>query len=164
MNSITSGSMGVSAEIKSPAKPLVTCSSILALVVALVLVNPPRAAADPFLFSTGNVTNQIGIASRPGSPGKLDIEAADDFVLNGATRINQASFTGLIPAGSVPNQVIIEIYHVFPRDSDALRLPNVPTRVNSPSDVELLDRDSAAGELTFTTTRSEERRVGKECR
>ena len=39
----------------------------------------------------------------------------------------------------------------FPFDSDTVRTPNVPTRVNSPSDVEFADRDSASGGLTFTT-------------
>jgi hypothetical protein len=54
---------------------------------------------------------------------------------------------------------VVEIYRVFPNDSDVGRTsgpptfstPNVPTRVNSPSDVALLSRDSAAGELTFQT-------------
>jgi hypothetical protein len=56
--------------------------------------------------------------------------------------------------------VVVEIYRVFPADSNVGRTsgpptfstPNVPTRVNSPSDVELLSRDSAAGQLNFTTT------------
>src|SRR6266487_611319 len=47
-------------------------------------------------------------------------------------------------------QVRVEIYRVFPKDSDANRTPNVPTRVNSPSDVEFVDRDSTSGNLTFS--------------
>jgi hypothetical protein len=39
---------------------------------------------------------------------------------------------------------------VFPLDSDTVRTPQVPTRVNSPSDVELADRDSLSGNLSFT--------------
>ena len=36
------------------------------------------AAADTFVFSTGNVTNLIATASRPASAGKFEIESADD--------------------------------------------------------------------------------------
>jgi hypothetical protein len=49
--------------------------------------------------------------------------------------------------------VVLEIYRVFPQNSDVNRTPQVPTRVNSPSDMAFETRDSAAvGELTFTTT------------
>jgi hypothetical protein len=56
-----------------------------------------------------------------------ETESADDFVLGSGTRLNSATFTGLIPAGSSANQVIVEIYRVFPNDSDTARTPNVPT-------------------------------------
>ena len=58
-------------------------------------------------------------------------------------------------------QIVVEIYRVFPADSDIGRTsgpptfstPQVPTRVNSPSDVEFDGRDSTvSGDLTFTTT------------
>jgi hypothetical protein len=57
-------------------------------------------------------------------------------------------------------EIVIEIYRVFPKDSDVGRTsgppvfstPAVPTRVNSPSDVAFDSRDSAASELTFSTT------------
>ena len=45
----------------------------------------------------------------------------------------------------------MEIYRVFPKDSDAVRTPRVPTRANSPSDVAFDSRDSEAGSLTYTT-------------
>jgi hypothetical protein len=59
-----------------------------------------------------------------------------------------------IPAGAIPavNDVEIELYHVFPVDSDAARTPNVLTRTNSPSDNNFLAADGALGQLTFTTT------------
>jgi hypothetical protein len=52
---------------------------------------------------------------------------------------------------------VVEIYHVFPADSNvgrtsgppAFSTPNVPTRVNSPSDVEFVSRDLASGSLSF---------------
>ena len=65
-------------------------------------------------------------------------------------------------AGAIPtvNDVEIELYHVFPVDSDVGRTsgpptfstPNVVTRVNSPSDNNFLAADGALGQLTFTTT------------
>jgi len=127
--------------------------------LSILLVGPARAT--PFFFSTGDTDGRIATASRPDSPGKFEIEAADDFVLTGTTRITSATFTGLVPDNASVTQVVIEIYRVFPSDSDVGRTsgsptfstPNVPTRVNSPSDVALDARDSAvAGELAFTTT------------
>jgi len=58
------------------------------------------------------------------------------------------------PAGAIPvvNDVEIELYHVFPVDSDAARTPNVVTRANSPSDNNFAAADGKAGDLTFTTT------------
>ena len=45
--------------------------------------------------------------------------------------------------------VRIEIYRVFPKDSGPFD-NNVPTRTNSPSDVEFDDRSASAKNLTFT--------------
>jgi hypothetical protein len=46
--------------------------------------------------------------------------------------------------------VRVEIYHVFPTDSGPFD-NKVPTRTNSPSDVELADRSASANNLTFTS-------------
>jgi hypothetical protein len=47
---------------------------------------------------------------------------------------------------------VVEIYRVFPLDSNTARTPNVPTRANSPSDVALDSRSSSvAAEMSFTT-------------
>ncbi|HJW28452.1 MAG TPA: hypothetical protein VJ508_04290, partial [Saprospiraceae bacterium] len=100
-------------------------------------------------------------ASRPGSGSIIEIESADDFILTSPTAITSATFTGLVPSGATVNQVIVEIYRVFPADSDVGRTsgpptfstPDVPTRVNSPSDVAFDSQDSASlGDLTFSTT------------
>jgi hypothetical protein len=58
------------------------------------------------------------------------------------------------PARAIPavNDVEIELYHVFPVDSDPARTPNVVTRVNSPSDNNFAAADGILGGLTFTTT------------
>ena len=117
---------------------------------------------SPFFFSTGPVNNLMATASRPDTPGKFEIEAADDFVLTGSqTRLTSATFTGLLTGAATIGEVRVEIYRVFPNDSNVGRTsgpptfstPQVPTRVNSPSDVALDDRDSTVGGgLSFTTT------------
>jgi hypothetical protein len=126
-----------------------------------------QASAQSFSFSTGNPDGRMASASRPGpGPGSganQETESADDFVLTSQTAITSATFTGLLPAGvslSDVTRVDVEIYRVFPNDSDVGRTSGpptfstskVPTRVNSPSDVELFDRDSVDGNLMFTTT------------
>jgi hypothetical protein len=118
----------------------------------------PAAAADITFFNTGNPDGKIATASRPDTAG-FEIESADDFVLTHSTSITDATFTGLIPTGASPTKVVVEIYRVFPKDSDLrntsgpplFSTTKVPTRVNSPSDVEFADRDSTSG-LTFSTT------------
>ena len=85
--------------------------------------------------------------------GSVEIESADDFVLTGETKITSATFTGLITgSGPLIGAVDVEIYRVFPLDSTFPPSGNVVTRTNSPSDVELDDRATAAGTLSFTTS------------
>src|SRR5438552_1792562 len=124
--------------------------------LALFLASP--AAADTFSFSTGNPDGLIGTLSRPASGATIQTETADDFILSAPTTIiNHATFTGLLPVGTpLTNiqQVEIEFYHVFPNDSTNPPSGQVPTRVNSPGDVEIASaiRDSGLGSLTFTPT------------
>jgi hypothetical protein len=77
-------------------------------------------------------------------------------VLTQPTFITGAAFTGLIPSGASTSDiknVVVEVYRVFPADSNVGRTsgppifstPNVPTRVNSPSDVALDERKFSAG-------------------
>ena len=127
-------------------------TSALAL---LMLVS--QASADSFTFSTGDPDGKIATLSRPPSPGKIQTETADDFVVPQTVVISQATFTGLLPVGAPLTSiggVEIEIYHVFPGDSDTNRVPAVLTRVNSPGDVEIdsATRDSADGSLSFSAT------------
>jgi hypothetical protein len=125
---------------------------------SLAAVIPANAA--PFTFSTGNPDGLMAAASRPG--GNFEIETGDDFALTNPTSITSATFTGLIPTGaplSNIQSVTVQIYQVFPADSDVSRTSgpptfstaNVPTRVNSPSDVQLMSASSPSG-LTFTAT------------
>jgi hypothetical protein len=119
------------------------CLSSLATVIP--------AVADPVFFSTGNLNGLMAAASRPSSAGVFEIESADDFVLANQTTINSATFTGLVPDGSAVGSVTVEIYRVFPLDSNTVRPITVPTRVNSPSDVAFDSRSSSSG-LSFSTT------------
>ena len=119
------------------------------------LLNSLPAAAAPFFFSTGSPDGRMATASRPSSTGKIEIESADDFIVTSLTTITGASFTGLL-TGDVTTadlgNVGVEIYRVFPNDSTNPPSGNVPTRVNSPSDVAFDGRDAAAMNLSFATT------------
>jgi hypothetical protein len=127
--------------------------------LALVLAMRSGAFADPFFFTTGNTDGRIGVASRPPSKdgSKIETEAADDFILSTQTLLYGAVFTCLLPVGTTYDDignVTVEIYRVFPHDSDTTRTPNVPTRTNSPGDNELDDRSNAKavdnGNLTYS--------------
>jgi len=137
--------------------------ALFIVVGAVVLLWSGSASAVPFFFSTGDPDALIATASRPESPGKMEIESADDFAVTGANtlKLTGASFKGLLPIGaslSTVTDVRVEIYRVFPADSNVGRTSGpptfstikVPTRVNSPSDVEIASRDSSTGNLTFT--------------
>jgi hypothetical protein len=139
--------------------PLKARTGIAALAFAAVVM-PLPAAADQFVFSTGNPTDLMATATRPMSAGKFEIETGDDFVLTQPTLITGAAFTGLIPSAAstdIIKNVVVEIYRVFPADSDVGRTSgpptfstaNVPTRVNSPSDVALDERKFSEGSLNF---------------
>lgn len=123
---------------------------VLAIAVLLCMYALP-ANADNVFFSTGNPDGKIATASRPSSPGKIEIETADDFVLTQTTSITGGSFTGLVPAGSTIVGVTIEFYHVFPVDSTVPPDGKVLTRNNSPSDVEFDSRSTTSSNLSFST-------------
>ena len=127
----------------------------IALTSAAWLTAPAWAAT--FTFSTGDPDGKIGTASSQASAGKLETETADDFILSQPTAITHASFIGLIPAGSKLSNISnveVEFYHVFPGESANPPSGNVPTRVNSPGDVEIASatRDGAAGNLSFSAS------------
>jgi hypothetical protein len=131
--------------------------------ILLVIVGGSFIAAGinaQVLYNNDFPTDQIASATRPQSGSQFEIEAADDFLLPLGGRITGATFTGLAPQGfDVSNigNVVVEIYRVFPNDSNVNRTsgpptfstPNVPTRVNSPSDVAFDSRESGT-DLTFT--------------
>src|SRR5437773_7682079 len=134
-----------------------SANKITAGTLALFLL-ASQASAASFSFSTGDPDGKIATLSRPSSPGNIQTETADDFtVVSNTTLISQATFTGLIPSGAPLTSAVnveIEIYHVFPNDSDTNRTLHVPTRLNSPGDAEIDDatRDSLDGSLSFVVT------------
>jgi len=135
----------------------VLSTNTTAAIALVFLQTASHASAATFSFSTGAPDGKIATLSTPSSPGRIQTETADDFVVTQFIVINEATFTGLIPSGaalSSISQVEIEIYHVFTLDTAFPLSGNVPTRTNSPADVEIdsATRDSADGSLAFSAT------------
>lgn len=128
------------------------CACLIAFGLSCFLASP---AFGSTIYNNLTPNNSIGVASRPSSTGVFEVEAADDFFLSSQTLITSASFVGLIvpgTGGATISDVVAEMYRIFPLDSNTVRIPQVPTRANSPSDDALATRDSAMGQLTFTTS------------
>src|SRR5713226_2824416 len=104
---------------------------LLAALALALMLGAPASAAD-FSFSTGGPDGLIATASRPESHRKIEIESADDFILTSRTVLQRATFTGLLFHGGPGEirEVRVEIYRVFPKDSDTARIIRVPTRTN----------------------------------
>jgi hypothetical protein len=122
--------------------------------MASILLIAQLAIAQTFSFTPGDTDGKVGALSRRASPGKIETETADDFVLQQTAIINKATIKGLLPTDTdltKINDVEVEIYHVFPFDSAAAS-GHVPSRTNSPSDVEIgtATRDASSGTLKFS--------------
>ena len=131
-------------------------SIALSAMAVVALASTPAVAAS-FFFSTGITDGKLGALSRRPSPGKIETETADDFQLKETTAITGATITGLLPAGTPLeniSNVEVELYHIFPQDSAFPPSGNVPSRVNSPADVEIgsATRDANLRTLTFTSS------------
>jgi len=115
------------------------------------------ASADVFFFTSGSADGRLGALSRSGTPEKVETETADDFILDRTTVISGATITGLVINASAANisNVEVELYHVFPLDSDPTRTSRVASRTNSPSDNEIdaATRDGSDGTLGFSANR-----------
>lgn len=113
-------------------------------------------AQIPYNYNNDIPNNIMAMGAQTVSIGtQRHIETADDFVTTAdQTYITGATFTGLLVGSAAPSvsQLTVDIYRVFPFDSDSGRAIQVLTRNNSPSDVELFERDSVPASLTFTTT------------
>ncbi|MGZ0078654.1 PEP-CTERM sorting domain-containing protein [Methylomonas sp. ZR1] len=113
-----------------------------------------NADAAAFSFSTGGPDYRIATGAQAGGTSR-EIESADDFVLTQHTQLNQATFTGLLANGATLSDIAnvnVEIYRVFGKDSVNPPSGRVPTRVNSPSDVAFLGRESADNSLSYSVT------------
>jgi hypothetical protein len=116
---------------------------------------PAFAGVDDFHYNNATPNNLMAMASRPDAGGKTEIEAADDFITPAEVSVDTASFWGVLTSTVAPatvQNVTVEIYRVFPKDSDTVRLIQVPTRANSPSDVAFTSRDAGSATLAFSTT------------
>lgn len=127
----------------------------MTLTAAAWLATPALAAS--FSFSSGNPDGRLGALSRPESAGEVETETADDFILANTTVIKSATISGLLTSGATPadiGKVEVELYHVFNADSVDPPSGNVPSRANSPSDVEIASatRDGSSGTLGFNTS------------
>ena len=124
------------------------------LLAAIFFSGIASAQDTKVIVNTGNTDGKLGALSRRPSADKKETETADDFVLNQATVLTGATITGVIVPATTPvaniSDVEVELYHRFPEDSVAPS-GNVPSRVNSPSDVEIdsATRDSKLGTLRF---------------
>jgi hypothetical protein len=131
-------------------------SLVSAMIAAGVLATP--AWADSFFFTTGNADKALGALSQSQTPGQVETETADDFILTQTTVINGATITGLVRRTDVADilNVEVEVYHRFPEDPQDTVPPSgqVPSRTNSPSDngIDTATRDASNGTLSFFYT------------
>lgn len=116
----------------------------ISLAAVILAAGAASAHAVPFSFDTGAPDGAIATASRPSSAGKIEVETGDDFILEERTKITSASFTGLLTGDASLDDIgsiFVEIYRLFPKDSQDPPSGNVPTRENSPADVDFANRD-----------------------
>jgi hypothetical protein len=124
------------------------------LSAAAIAAGAGTASAQAVFYSSNGTDLRMGANSRQETDNGVEVEAADDFLLSTDFRISGATIQGLIPAGTPLTDiesVAVEIYRVFPLDSDITRTAQVPTRQNSPGDNAFATRDITTG-LSFTVT------------
>jgi hypothetical protein len=126
---------------------------LLPTIALAITLGANTGHASSVIFDNGSPDGLMASLSRPSAGGVLQTESADDFILSTSTSISGATFTGLVTGASPAiGNVTVEIYRVFPNDSNTARVPNVPTRANSPSDVAFDSRSSSAAGLVFSTS------------
>src|SRR5262245_24323979 len=125
---------------RTPRKIVVSRGGLIGMALSIIACLATPLWAAPFFFATGSPNGQLGALSRRASPGKVETETADDFLLQETTVIRGATIVGLLPAATPLDKikdVEVEIYHIFPLDSAFPPSGKVPVRTNSPSDVEI---------------------------
>jgi len=148
-------------QVAAAVSPQPAAVSPLAAAVALrpgaCAASAPCASQGPvpplLIIDTGAPDGFMAMASRLEGHSQIEIEAADDFSVTADVRVFQATITGLL-TGTAPlsniEDVDLEMYRIFPLDSDTGRTIQVPTRVNSPSDVDFGQRSASADQLVFS--------------
>ena len=142
---------------RTPRKIVISRGKLLGVALALTACLAAPLWASPFFFTTGTPNGKLGALSRRPAPGKVETETADDFFLQDTTVIRSATIIGLVPVGTPLDNikdVEVEVYHVFPLDSVVPPSNRVPSRTNSPSDVEIdtATRAKSAGTLALSAT------------
>jgi hypothetical protein len=125
---------------RTPRKIVVSRGGLIGIALSIIACLATPLWAAPFFFATGSPNGQLGALSRRASPGKVETETADDFLLQETTVIRSATIVGLLPAATPLDKikdVEVEIYHIFPLDSAFPPSGKAPVRMNSPSDVEI---------------------------
>src|SRR5262245_38745025 len=141
----------------TPRKFVISRGTLIGAVLAITACLATPLWAAPFFFATGSPNGLLGALSRRPSPRKVETETADDFVLQEITIIKSATIVGLLPTRTPLDNirdVEVEVYHVFPLDSVVPPSQKVPSRPNSPSDVEIETATCArsAGTLAISAT------------
>ena len=100
------------------------------LLVAASFSLAAQAWGAAFNFSTGNPDGKLAAAARVEGHGLIEVETGDDFITTAdQTILTGASFFGLVPSTQpAVEQVVVEIYRVFPLDSEDPPSGRVPTR------------------------------------
>lgn len=143
--------------LNSPRRIVISRGRLIGTTLALIACLTTPLLATPFFLTTGSPNGKLGALSRRPAPGKVETETADDFFLQETTVIRSATIAGLVPAGTPLDNirdVEVEVYRVFPLDSVTPPSQRVPSRQNSPSDVEIdtATRDRSAGTLAISGT------------
>jgi hypothetical protein len=141
-------------EMRTPRKIVISRGALIGFTLGIIACLATPLWAAPFFFATGSPNGQLGALSRRASPGKVETETADDFLLQDTTVITGATIAGLLPAGTPLDNikdVEVEIYHIFPLDS-AFPPSGKTVRANSPSDVEIgtATRSRSSGTLEIS--------------
>jgi hypothetical protein len=116
-----------------------------AMVCAGIALTPLSAHGSPFVFSTNAPDGRMAMGAIP------QTLTADDFEVLLPTELSGGIFYGL--ATSSITNVRVDVYRVFPYDSNVSTSGDVPTRVNSPADIPYTNSTRIGGvSLNFTTS------------
>ena len=85
---------------RTPKKIVVSRGGLIGIALGIIACLTTPLWAASFFFATRSPNDQMGALSRRASPGKVETETADDFLLQDTTVITDATIAGLLPAGT----------------------------------------------------------------